>query len=360
MSGSAVKVLQVTNISPSATKEQIQTLFSYIGRIEECRVYPTAATQTQSKFAYVKFDRESSVELGQHLTNVVFIDRALVCIPAPTNKIPDEETAMRAGPSLPGQRQLPPNVTNSIRKDQDGQEMLYTNDPTISSLGLAPYPPLPANTEPSKVEEIRRTVYIGNLEKGCKGDELMQFLNGTIGEVMYLRMAAGNEYLPCDYAYVEFSSQETVLLALQNDGIEFNGRPLKIQHSKVAIVKPMAKTTDQALKEVEDAIEADKFRGDSGLSRAYSPADRGAALIRRRSPSPVRRRRSPSPPPRKRRSPSYEDRRSGSRRRSPSPSHKRKHKKRSRSRERDRSKDRSRRSHSRKKDKKRKRSRSRS
>jgi arginine/serine-rich splicing factor 12 len=60
---------------------------------------------------------------------------------------------------------------------------LYTNDPTISDLGVTQYPPLPANTEPSKIEEIRRTVYIGNLEKECDGEALMGFLNATIGEV---------------------------------------------------------------------------------------------------------------------------------------------------------------------------------
>ncbi|KAI6183584.1 hypothetical protein M3Y97_00504300 [Aphelenchoides bicaudatus] len=357
--GSAVRVLQVTNISPSATRDQVQTLFSYIGRIDELKIYPTVATQTQPKFAYIKFDRETAVELGQHLTNVVFIDRALVCIPAPTSKykIPDEESALRAGPSLPGQRQLPPNLSNTIQKDTDGQELLYTNDPTISSLGLPKYPPLPASTEPSKIEEIRRTVYIGNLEKGCDAEALMQFLNGTIGEVMYLRMAAGSEYLPCDYAYVEFSNQESVPTALQNNGIEFNGRAIKIQHSRVAIIKPKQKTADQALEEVEEQIKLNNERGDNPLGR-NSPADR--PLARRRSPSPIRRRRSPSP--RLRRSPSYNDNRNSSRRsssrrrsRSRSPS-KKKHKKRSRSRSRDR-KDRKHEKSS--KDRKRKRSRSR-
>lgn len=33
------------------------------------------------------------------------------------------------------------------------------------------------------MEEIRRTVYVGNLEKDCDGDELMEFFNATIGEV---------------------------------------------------------------------------------------------------------------------------------------------------------------------------------
>lgn len=44
---------------------------------------------------------------------------------------------------------------------------------------------------------------------------------------MYLRMAAGNDSLPCGYAYVEFTNQGSVSLALQNNGIEFNGRCLK-------------------------------------------------------------------------------------------------------------------------------------
>lgn len=40
-------------------------------------------------------------------------------------------------------------------------------------------------------------------------------------------MTVGSDYLPCDYAYVEFTNQESVPLALQNNSIEFNGRPLK-------------------------------------------------------------------------------------------------------------------------------------
>lgn len=104
---------------------------------------------------------------------------------------------------------------------------LYTNDPNLSALGLPPYPPLPATTEPAKVEEIRRTVYIGNLEKGADGEALMNFLNTMIGEVMYLRLTEENEALPYAGAYVEFSKQGSVPLALQNSGMEYNGRALK-------------------------------------------------------------------------------------------------------------------------------------
>ncbi|CAD5222746.1 unnamed protein product [Bursaphelenchus xylophilus] len=286
MSETEVCVLQVSNISPSATKEQINTLFSYIGRIVEFAVYPSEGSHTE-KFAFVKYDRDSCVEVGQHLTNTVFIDRALVCVPAPSNKIPDEETALRTGPSLPGQRQLPPSVTNSVQRNGD-EEMLYTNDPTLSSLGLPAYPPLPVDTEPGKVEEIRRTVYIGNLEKGCDGEKLMAFLNACIGEVMYLRMTQENDALACSYAYVEFSKQSSVPLALQNNGIDYNGRALKIQHSRVAIIKPKQKTANQALEEVEEAIRQNEGREAAEIGRGYSPAS-GRSGSKRRSPSPRRR-----------------------------------------------------------------------
>jgi len=42
--------------------------------------------------------------------------------------------------------------------------VIITNDPRLTALGLSQYPPLPSNTDPSKIEEIRRTVYVSNLD----------------------------------------------------------------------------------------------------------------------------------------------------------------------------------------------------
>ncbi|MFH4975524.1 hypothetical protein AB6A40_002233 [Gnathostoma spinigerum] len=305
------RVLHVSNISMTATREQIYQLFSFIGRIDDFKIYPSEShpqlsTFTQ-KFAYVKFEEQKSVEIAQHLTNTVFIDRALVCIPSISDTIPDEETALKmGGPAWPGQRQLPPNVTNQIQDVGDGQQMLLTVDPTLSALGLPPYPALSANTDPAKIEEIRRTVYVGNLPKDCNGEDVMQFFNDNIGEVMYLRLTSGNENLPCAYAYIEFTNQPTVPIALQNNGIEYKGRYLRIQHSRVAIIKPERKTADMALQEVEEAIRVhqdpdksssalNKLNSGLGIDRAYSPLRRSISPRRRsRSRSRDRRRRSRS------------------------------------------------------------------
>uniref|UniRef100_A0A1I8EE40 RRM domain-containing protein n=1 Tax=Wuchereria bancrofti TaxID=6293 RepID=A0A1I8EE40_WUCBA len=126
------RVLHVSNISMTATREQIYQLFAFIGRIDEFKIYPSdnhpqLSTFTQ-KFAYVKFEDQKSVEVAQHLTNTVFIDRALVCIPSISDTIPDEDTALKTGgPAWPGQRQLPPNVVNQIKDLGDGQQMTTTD-----------------------------------------------------------------------------------------------------------------------------------------------------------------------------------------------------------------------------------------
>ncbi|EYC44485.1 hypothetical protein Y032_0460g1866 [Ancylostoma ceylanicum] len=348
-----IKILQVSNISVTATKDQIFTMFQYIGRIEEMKVYPSdmnITSSTTSKCAFIKYDDDRAVEVGQHLTNTVLIDRAIVCAPFLQSTIPDEATFINSGgPVTAGQRQLPPHVTNKVQELEDGSSVLLTADPQMEALGLPAYPPLPGNTDLAKVEEIRRTIYVGNLPKGVDGQAVLDFFNSFVGEVMYLRMATGPDTLPCAYAYIEFTNQTSVPIALQNNGIDYQGRPLRIQHSRVAIIKPQAKSADQALEEVEEAIRMGKNR----RSRSRSP------LRRRRTPSPRRRSRSP----RRRRSRSQSRSRDKRRSRSRSRDRKRsrsREKKRSRSRDRRRSRSRDRRSRrSRSRDKKRERSRSR-
>uniref|UniRef100_A0AC34F4V7 RRM domain-containing protein n=1 Tax=Panagrolaimus sp. ES5 TaxID=591445 RepID=A0AC34F4V7_9BILA len=284
-----LRVLQIYNISTAATNDLIKQLFQHFGRIDEFQVYPVLVTaQTTQKVAYVRYEKEKSVLVAQHMTNTVFFDRAMICVPTTTNTIPDEETALLNSAGL-GKRVLPAHVMNKVEENEHGQKMLYTTDPTLTNLGLLPYPPLGAELDPEIVEQTRRTLYVGNLKKDVDPDDVVKFFN-TIGEVMYLRMANINEHHSCAYAYVEFTNQTSVPQALQNDGVEFQGQPIRIQHSRVAIVKPQQKTDDQALEEIEEAIR----RRDKG-----EPSPRRRTT---RSPSPIRSRRRSRTPPRRSRS----------------------------------------------------------
>lgn len=38
--GGGTEVIQVTNVSPSASSEQMRTLFGFLGKIDELRLFP--------------------------------------------------------------------------------------------------------------------------------------------------------------------------------------------------------------------------------------------------------------------------------------------------------------------------------
>uniref|UniRef100_A0A3Q2PYU6 RRM domain-containing protein n=1 Tax=Fundulus heteroclitus TaxID=8078 RepID=A0A3Q2PYU6_FUNHE len=75
--------LSVTNLSSAVSSEQMRTLFGFLGDIEELRLYPPDNTPLSfsSKVCYIKYRDPSSVGVAQHLTNTVFIDRALIVVP---------------------------------------------------------------------------------------------------------------------------------------------------------------------------------------------------------------------------------------------------------------------------------------
>lgn len=100
-----------------------------------------------------------------------------------------------------------------------------SQDPSVAYMGLAQYPALPATTDLSKVEEIRRTVYVGNLDSSASPDTIMTYF-AQAGEVKYVRMA-GDENLPSRYAFIEYTEQVSVVKALALNGQVFAGRPIR-------------------------------------------------------------------------------------------------------------------------------------
>uniref|UniRef100_T1JH00 RRM domain-containing protein n=1 Tax=Strigamia maritima TaxID=126957 RepID=T1JH00_STRMM len=348
------RVVQVTNIAPQATKEQMTTLFGFLGKIEELKLYPSEDSlfPLSSRVCYVKFADQTSVGVAQHLTNTVFIDRALIVVPINETFIPDEEKAMAiAAPasavaglvpqSVPS---MPANVVNQVQGVGSSQ-VITTIDPRLTALGLPQYPPLPGNMDPSKIEEIRRTVYVGNLDSTITAEQLLNFFN-QVGEVKYVRMA-GDETQPTRFAFVEFTEQTSVAAALQYNSVIFGGRPLKVNHSNNAIVKPQAKSNEAAQREIEEAMKRVR-EAQSLITAAIEPelverkrsrsASRSRSHSRRRSRSRSRRRSRSHSPKRvsHRRSRSSRSRSRSPRRRSKSRERRsrskdQKHKKRSRS-----------------------------
>ncbi|XP_078658101.1 uncharacterized protein LOC144903619 isoform X10 [Branchiostoma floridae x Branchiostoma belcheri] len=429
------KVIQVTNVAPAATKEQMQTLFSFLGKIDEIKLYPEdISVPVTSKVCYVKYDDPTNCGVAQHLTNTVFIDRALIVVPCQDGVIPDEAKALQLaapanavagmipGGGAPAASALLPTpapianpllaaagvggeVLGATLADQDilgaffpesvSKDVLGSGmgdqpgpggaagaglgpqyDPALAALGLPQPPPLPGNVDPSKIEEIRRTIYVGNLDSATvTAEQLLNFFQ-QVGEVKYVRMA-GDETQPTRFAFVEFADQTSVAKALQYNGIMFGNRPLKINHSNNAIVKPQTQTPEAQRREIEEAMKRVRD-AEALITAAIEPGTMTAATLlqiptiekptlrssevsekkedkrrrsRSRSRSYSRRRRSRSRSPRRSRSRRSRSRSRHRRSRSRSP------KRRSRSPRRRRSRSRERRSRSRSRGRRRSRSR---
>uniref|UniRef100_A0A8C7DSS8 Splicing regulatory glutamine/lysine-rich protein 1 n=4 Tax=Elapidae TaxID=8602 RepID=A0A8C7DSS8_NAJNA len=345
-------VIQVTNLSSAVTSEQMRTLFGFLGDIEELRLYPpdNAPLAFSSKVCYIKFRESSSVGVAQHLTNTVFIDRALIVVPCAEGKIPDEAKALSLLAPAPTMTSLipgggllpiptPPVSSIGISLGPLGAIPATALDHNITAIGDIPQPPIMGNVDPSKIDEIRRTVYVGNLNsQTTTADQLLEFFK-QVGEVKFVRMA-GDETQPTRFAFVEFADQNSVPRALAFNGVVFGDRPLKINHSNNAIVKPPEMTPQAAAKELEEVMKRVR-EAQSFISAAIEPESgksserkdgrsRSHSRSESRSSSKSRRKRSHS----KRRSRSRDRSRSSQkdRRRSKSPP-----KKRSKSKERRRS-----------------------
>nr|XP_054600530.1 splicing regulatory glutamine/lysine-rich protein 1 isoform X2 [Nothobranchius furzeri] len=257
-------VVQVTNLSSAVSSEQMRTLFGFLGDIEELRLYPpdNASLSFSSKVCYIKYRDPSSVGVAQHLTNTVFVDRALIVVPCAEGKIPEEAKALSLlapvapVPSLiPGGGLLPIPTPASIPSLNlplvNRIAAGFDASPPVPS--VLSQPPLVGNVDPSKINEIRRTVYVGNLNsQTTTAEQLMEFFK-QVGDVKFVRMA-GDENQPTRFAFVEFVEQESVARALTLNGVMFGDRPLKVNHSNNAIVKPPELTPQAAAKELESVM----------------------------------------------------------------------------------------------------------
>lgn len=384
------KVIQVTNIAPQATKDQMQTLFGCIGKIEDIRLYPQirdVSVPVQSRICYVKYFDSLCVAVAQHLTNTVFIDRALIVTPyqSSVGDIPDEYRALDIAnqanivPGLyPSDPKLPAHVVNQIEGIPPNQ-VIVTNDPVLASNGLPPYPQLPITYDSRRIEEIRRTLVAINVDENVTDEELIGFFQKA-GDVKYVRWCSRENDIT-RYALVEYSEQASVIAGLKLNGVQLGSRPVQVTHATQAIAKPMAKSNEAAQREIEEAMTRVK-EAQSLISAAIDPVigilskdkkhghshrrsrSRSHGRSRRRSSSRSRRGHSRS---RRRRSRSRSKRRSRSRKRYRSRDRRSRDRKRSRSRKKSRSRDRKRkssrdrrRSRSKSKSKSRRRSRSRS
>lgn len=296
------RIIQVTNVPTSVTREQFKALFSNLGRIDDIVIYPESESKTSSvaaKVGYVKFTSSEIAQAALNLTSTVYIDRPLlVSLVRPSSsssspRIPEESSALKFCPPINTNFVLLPNgptwshkiinrkVTVPAKNEKPANTYIETKDYNLIDRSLPEYPNLPGSTDPAKVEQIRRTVFISNLDPRVTFENLFDFFS-QIGEIKYIRMtksAKDVEYenigvshvsmttqgvdLESDSvgAYIEFSEQPSVVKALCLNGFKFADREMKVNHTNQAI---------QILQNKKEHISIDDIKKEKTVSKDES------------------------------------------------------------------------------------------
>ncbi|OZJ03436.1 hypothetical protein BZG36_03183 [Bifiguratus adelaidae] len=134
--------------------------------------------------------------------------------------------------------------------------------------------PHPLHLDPTKWDEMSRTVYVGNLAQTITQDEIATFF-GSCGPVTFVKLA-GDPTQATRYAFVEFATIEAAQAALAMRGSILGDRPVVVNHSKNPISKPVVKEDEgSAMRKVEEASrrqeagahddDDDEMNGDEGV-----------------------------------------------------------------------------------------------
>nr|CAG4643529.1 EOG090X0EEC [Ilyocryptus agilis] len=273
------KIVQVTNVAPQATKEQMQALFGHLGKIEELRIFPTIrdlAVPVQVRICFIKYENAQDVAVALHLSNTVFIDRALMVTLYAASELPDEMKAVDILNTANGfgviEPKLPATLTNQV-EGVPPHQVIRTLDPRLSIHNLPTYPLLPASTDPRRLEEIRRTLVIVNIDPLVSAKQVIEFFS-TAGEVKYFRMC-NKDGDGIRYGLIEFVEQESIVPALKLNNKQLGDSSIKVTHSTQAIIKPLPqnKSNEAAQREIEEAVNRVKEAQQSMLTAVLAPEE---------------------------------------------------------------------------------------
>ncbi|KAJ2882185.1 hypothetical protein H4R27_003610 [Coemansia aciculifera] len=220
--------VKVTNISRHVDSAILSKLFSFLGDLTQLDLHPSHINPEVQE-ALVEFQDAQNIKAALYLSGTELGDRALVVT---------EDTGLPAIGTL---------GLGGAPRPTGAHAMPLANPSVVAMMGRRTMHAIPANLasvihpsilqfDPTKAEEISRTIYVGNIASNVVEQQLMDFFSAC-GPVAYVKMA-GDGLQPTRFAFVEFADMPTAQAALQMNGMMLADRPLKVNHSKNAINKP--------------------------------------------------------------------------------------------------------------------------
>lgn len=248
-------VVIVSNISPQLEEHHLKELFECCGTITSMGLNKALGQCT------IYFQEATHAKAAVFLSGTTLGDRPLAvqqkqAIAAP----PPSQSPWASG--VP-----PPNL-----------------GPT--SGGLIPNPAFGSGVDPAandkKLEEINRTVYIGNVNCDLNEGQLVEFFTQQCGPIVIVKMAGETLGKPSRFAFVEFQDPFAAQKALAMDGQPLAGLPLKIRKANNAILKPTAPAHAAAAPKDVSAIMAKVMAHTQSLGSKLDVRDRSRSRDRDR------------------------------------------------------------------------------
>ncbi|KAJ2890184.1 hypothetical protein IWW38_004273, partial [Coemansia aciculifera] len=232
--------IRVTNISRHVDSAILTKLFSFIGEVAQVELR-ASAINPEVQEAVVEFQDSQSIKAALFLSGTEIGDRALVvsqdaaALPAAVAALGISNTAPRQPQvGMAGSAHALPLANPQVVAMMASRPR--TLQPALGNHLASVIHPSIMQFDPTKAEEISRTIYVGNIAANVSDQQVMDFFS-VCGPVAYVKMA-GDGLQPTRFAFVEFADMTTAQSALQMNGMVLADRPLKVNHSKNAINKP--------------------------------------------------------------------------------------------------------------------------
>merc|ERR1712227_470241 len=242
-------VIKVANLAITTKEEDIKHMFGYIGRIEDCQMYPrnVSLMPVPTKVAFVKFRHRRDAAVALHLTNSILVDKCIQVIPWRQDEMPTEAVALQS--LFPGQ---------SLGHAHQAQQNLES---ALSNAGLPAAPTIPQSVDGEIREQIQRTIHVKGINPQVTTNaSLLEFMQEHAGEVKYSTFAGEGDFVEECEAYIEFADIKGVIGALKLEDPKIDEKNFTVEMARCAILKSTLKpkTLAEAAIEIAEALKASK------------------------------------------------------------------------------------------------------
>merc|ERR1712227_905285 len=247
--GMQTYVIKVANLAITTKEEDIKHMFGYIGRIEDCQMYPrnVSLMPVPTKVAFVKFRHRRDAAVALHLTNSILVDKCIQVIPWRQDEMPTEAVALQS--LFPGQ---------SLGHAHQAQQNLES---ALSNAGLPAAPTIPQFVDGEIREQIQRTIHVKGINPQVTTNaSLLEFMQEHAGEVKYSTFAGEGDFVEECEAYIEFADIKGVIGALKLEDPKIDEKNFTVEMARCAILKSTLKpkTPAEAAIEIAEALKASK------------------------------------------------------------------------------------------------------